>query len=214
MSATLCITWSLHYRIPLVSPSLSLGLQLYVGILRDPTRAIHTAPLEQQDEGFRENVRVESQGPVVPIPHVHPQAVFPRNQVSAVDPRPSGEPGFHLEPSSGPSGAPLGLTRDPRPRSDDAHLASENVEELGDLVQRPATQNPSDTSQTVVVLGHLPSEPSLLRARDHAPKLVAAKGHASFPDAILDEEDRPPVFQLDRHADEGEERPPKDEDGA
>src|SRR5437016_2128570 len=104
MTATLCITGPYISASPLCLLS-KLGLPLDVGILRDPTRAIHTAPLEQQDEGFRENVRVESQGPVVHIPDVHPQAVFPRNQVSAVDPRPSGEPGFRLEPPSGPSGA-------------------------------------------------------------------------------------------------------------
>ena len=112
-----------------------------------------------------------------------------------------------------------GITVHPRP--DERHLAGEDVEELGDLVERGLAEKPSERRHACVVCElevgvELGLERRICRQEGveplvgigiHRPELPHADRTAVFPEAICTVEHRPPARQLDQDGNDHEERP-------
>ncbi len=99
------------------------------------------------------------------------------------------------------------------PRADEAHVAAEDVEELGQFVDvRPP--KPAADPGAAVVAGRGPDGPGLPLGVDaHAPELEHAEQPAPLPDALLHVEDRPAGRDQDRDRDGQEQRREHDQPG-
>lgn len=90
-------------------------------------------------------------------------------------------------------------------RADDAHLSAQYVDELRQLVQPRASQDPADPGYAGIPLPG-PLGPGLLRVLDHGPELEAVVLPAVLAHSLLHVEDGPSRIQLDRHGREQEHR--------
>jgi hypothetical protein len=73
----------------------------------------------------------------------------------------------------------------PRWRSDDRHLALEDVDEVGQLVDRGAAQQRADLGDPAVTIIDGKPRPHLLGARDHRAQLEHVERRAVLADAML-----------------------------
>src|SRR5207253_2311730 len=87
------------------------------------------------------------------------------------------------------------IRRRSRPRPDEAHLAPQDVDELGQLVELPATQHPADAGHPGIACRG--DERARALARPHRPELQDVEWRAPAPDPGLPEEDRPGPAQPD-----------------
>src|SRR5262245_40637888 len=90
---------------------------------------------EYDDHGAQHDIEVEEQALVL---HVHEVALEPlgkRGVAAAGDLLESGDPGFRLEPPQLPHVVPMHHAKLFGPGSHDAHLATQHVPELRDLVE-------------------------------------------------------------------------------
>jgi hypothetical protein len=108
-------------------------------------------------------------------------------------------------------------------RVNEAHVALEHVEELGQLVDARLSQEPSNWSDLRVILyfeyraAYLIelfqfSKP-LLGISDHGPELVEPEPPLVAPHPLLDKEDRPRGGELDAETDDEKERGQKEDAG-
>ena len=67
-------------------------------------------------------------------------------RVSAADLPQAGDAGLHRQPAAMPQVVALDLARERRPRADEAHLAAQHVQELRQLVEARASQEPARPS--------------------------------------------------------------------
>src|SRR2546423_5282663 len=93
----------------------------------------------------QEDLQVEERGAVLDVPEIELDPLGPRELRAAVDLRPAGDAGSHVEPVSLPVVVLLDLVAERRPRPDDRHVAAYDVPELGQLVEREPTQDAADT---------------------------------------------------------------------
>ena len=116
-----------------------------------------------------------------------------RLRVAVTDLREPGDAGLHGAATRKARDLLVQLGEEDRPLgawTDDAHLASKHIPELGQLVEVRATEKRPDASHSRVVRGG-PNRPRLLlRVRDHAPELEHQKRTAAEPGPFLPEEDR------------------------
>src|SRR6476660_9077161 len=107
-----------------------------------------------------------------------------------------------------------------RSRPDEAHLASQHVDELGKFVERRPTQEHSEPGSTVVALDTSGADVEAdgvvahigLRVNQpHGSKLEHLEAAAVATDPELAEEDRPPQGQPDRQGNAGNDRQGKEE---
>src|SRR5215467_9090147 len=95
---------------------------------------------EERDRRPREDLEVEPRRAVLDVPDVQLDPVLPRERRSAVDLRPAGDAGLDLQPPPLPGRVPLDLVAERRPGTDHAHVAADDVPELGQLVDRESTE--------------------------------------------------------------------------
>ncbi len=98
-----------------------------------------------------EDAQVEQERPVVHVPDVHLEALVPRDGVSAVDLRPSGDSRADLVPASLLGIVARQVLHEQRPRPHDAHLAEKDVDELGQLVERGRAQDAAEAGEALGV---------------------------------------------------------------
>src|SRR4051794_30217677 len=98
----------------------------------------------------------------------------------------------------------LGLDR--RARADDRHLAAEDVDEVGDLVERGAAEEPTGSGDARVVAVDDFADADRVGALDHRPQLPHLELAAAEADAALAVDDGAAAGQLDRDRGEEEER--------
>ena len=84
-----------------------------------------------------------------------------------MDPRPAGHSRPEIKTPAFRWSAEGGLSRHPGPRSDDAHVAPEDVDQLRDLVQSPFTQPAPDRRDAIIVRGYNQPVPM-----DSAPTII------------------------------------------
>src|SRR5688572_4858388 len=91
-----------------------------------------------------------------------------------------------------------------RARTDEAHLAEEDVPELRQLIESGPAQKPADRRHPRIIVPRLPLD--VLWIDDHRPELQHSKRRATEPDAQLSEHDWAAVLEQDRDRDTGPER--------
>src|SRR5207302_11063490 len=100
-----------------------------------------------------------------------------------------------------------------RTRSDQAHLAPENVEQLRQLVELGAPQEPSDSSDApVVAAGYGKAHP--VGADDHGPQLVHPERTPVAPDPGAGVESRTAALDPDRERGDGDDGRAQDQPDA
>src|SRR5690606_33933137 len=87
-----------------------------------------------------------------------------------------------------------------RSRSHEAHLAPQDIEQLGQLIEFEAPEAGADRRNAgVAPSGKLAS--GIFRTRYHGAELPDAEGLALLADTLLAEEDRAPILAPDQHPD-------------
>ena len=93
-----------------------------------------------------------------------------------------------------------------RPRADDAHVALEHVDQVRQLVERPAPQQRADARDARVALVDRQARAHLLGAGHHRAQLQQVELHAVLADPALAVDRGPAARELDRRRREREER--------
>ena len=89
-------------------------------------------------------LRIERERAMLDVPDVELDALGPGQRGASVDLRPARQAGPHLEPAPLALVVALEVRRRHRARADEAHLAAQDVPELGQLVDRRAPQERAD----------------------------------------------------------------------
>ena len=109
----------------------------------------------------------------------------PGQRRAAVDLRPAGDAGLEREAAALAVGVLRDLDRDRRARADDRHLALEDVDEVGQLVDRGAAQQRADAGDPAVAVVDGQPRAHLLGAGDHRAQLEDVERRAVLADAVL-----------------------------
>src|SRR5262245_49802024 len=133
---------------------------------------------------------------MINVPQVQADALFPREPVPPVNPRPSCHPGFEIKPTTVLQRTVCRLSWDPRSRANNAHITFQNIEELRDFIQRPKPEQPSYPRNTCVVLYYCESGTDPFCTDVHVAKFVATKISAVSANSILNEQHRTVIIQL------------------
>src|SRR6185295_16387583 len=131
------------------------------------------------------------------IGNIQAHPFIPRQPVPATDPSQAGHARLEIEAPAVLCRAVSRLAWHPGPWPDNAHLASQHVPKLRNLVQRPVAQQPADPGDTSVVLDNRETIADTLCADDHRAEFKAAKVFPSPADAILNKKNRSAVIELD-----------------
>ena len=132
-----------------------------------------------------------------------------RAGVAAANLRPAGEPGLDEAPAAVVPEALLEVDHDLGAlgaRPDERHLPSEDVPELGELVDVRAPEHPADRGDPTVVRGRPACATIGLGVDPHASQLDHLERLAVLAEATLTVEDGAPVLQLDRDRGDGQDR--------
>src|SRR4051812_29112712 len=110
-----------------------------------------TPPTDHDPWRLREDQDVEPKAPGLRILDVESDHVVESELVSPADLPEAGETGLDGEAAVPAPLVVIELVRDGRPRADKRHLASQDVEELGQLIQAPAPEEPTHRGDPLVV---------------------------------------------------------------
>ena len=114
------------------------------------------------------------------------------------------------QPAEGAAGAGLDLGRHEGARAHEAHVTHEDVPELRQLVDGRGPEPVADRGDAAVALHRLEG-PEALGIGHHGAELQAPEGAPAHAHALLAEQHRPAVPQLDGDGDQGPERRREDE---
>src|SRR5712691_6763026 len=109
---------------------------------------------EERERRLREDLQVEPRRAVLDVPDVQLDPLRPGKRRTAAYLRPAGDARLHVEPPCLPRRVALDLIAQRRARPDDAHLATDHVPELWELVERKPAENPARTRDARVALVH------------------------------------------------------------
>lgn len=112
--------------------------------------------------------------------------------------RPAREAGLHVEPAALPGRVALDLVGERRARPDHAHVAAQDVPELGQLVHRGAPDQPANARDPRVALVDGVARSLALGADLHRAELQQLELLAAQADALLAIEDGASVLEPDR----------------
>src|SRR5256712_4734436 len=134
-------------------------------IERPRRRSIRVAVTEPRPEGQEEDLQVEAEAPALDVAKVVLDPLLDRGlPPPAVDLRPAGDARLHLVAEHVAGHAPSELldeARALRARADEAHLTAQDVPELRQLVETPASQERPE-----------PRAPRVIRPRPHRARLA------------------------------------------
>src|SRR5665213_2928687 len=105
-------------------------------------RADSLAP-QDAPQGQAEYLDVEPEGSVIDIPHVEGELLVPGNRVSPADLRQTGDSRPDLVPPRLSRCVAFEIAHQQRSWADQAHVAAQDVPELGQFIQARRTQRPS-----------------------------------------------------------------------
>src|SRR5829696_2063437 len=149
-------------------------------VVARPLAAIATSPAptpalvgaaEEGERRAQQDQQVGERRAVVDVPYVELDPLVPGERGAAVDLRPAGDPGQHLEAPPLAIGVLLDLVPERRPGTDHAHLAAHDVPQLRQLVDRGAAEHAADASDPAVAPVDRIAGALLLGADDHRPQL-------------------------------------------
>ena len=96
--------------------------------------------MTRSQSGLGEDAGVEGGRAVVDVPDVELDPLLPGDAGAALDLGPAGDPGPDLVAAVLARRVVVDLGGDRRARADDRHLAAQDVDQVGDLVERGAAQ--------------------------------------------------------------------------
>src|SRR5262245_7630034 len=154
-----------------------------------------------------EDLDVEQKRPVLDVVEVVLDALLDRGVAApAVDLRPARHPALHSVAEHVLGDALLELLHEGgplRPRPDEAHVAQQYVDELGELVEVVLAQEGADWRAARVVGGGEDGAGVLLGVVHHRAELVDLERPTVEGHALLADQDRArPATELDQHADQ------------
>ena len=175
-------------------------MQHSVTIFCLPGPGLSIGPDAEKDDRdrFDHDLEIQPQGPVVQVFEVELHPVLEPDIVPSVDLPQAGDPRLHGKPASLPGLVFFDLIRHRRTGADEAHVAEENVEKLGQLVEAELPHDPAERRDPLGLLGpefrrvHLVHVVDLgkdiVGALPHRPELVEGELPAVEPEALLLEE--------------------------
>src|SRR4051812_28555677 len=165
--------------------------------LRSPTPGLTLVrAAEEGPRRPREDPQVEARRAVLDVPDVQLDPIRPRQLGPAVDLRPAGDAGPYVQTVPLVVVVLLDLVAQRRPRADHAHLPTDDVPELWQLVERELAQQPADARDAGVSAVDREARPHRLRADDHRPELEQLEVDAVLAYSRLPVEHRAAVLQL------------------
>src|SRR5439155_23889406 len=96
---------------------------------------------EEGERRPREDLQVEPRASVLDVPEVELDPLVPRELRASVHLRPAGQARLDLEPAALARGVLVDLVAERRARADQAHVAEDDVPELGQLVEREPAED-------------------------------------------------------------------------
>jgi hypothetical protein len=125
---------------------------------------------------------------VVHVPDIQREFLFPRQRVSSVNLRPARYPWPDFVPTGLFRRVTLEVLHQEGTWADQAHVSTQDVPQLGQLVETGAAEESAESDQAVGVREQV----AIAIARVlHRPKLEERKGLPSKPRPLLTKEDRP-----------------------
>src|SRR4051794_2271018 len=118
---------------PMIPPPTTMTSQRSGTSVTPAARRTLVRPADERERRPQEDAQVEHRRPVLDVPDVELDPLCPGQGGTAVDLRPPRDSGLHLEAAPLPRRVLLHLVAKRRPRPDDAHLAAQDVPELGQL---------------------------------------------------------------------------------
>lgn len=138
------------------------------------------------EDGECEDFEVEREAAMVDVPDVEFEFLFPGECVASVDLGPAGESWFHFVAAH----LLLGIAREvfgkERARSDDAHVAFEDVPELREFVEAGGAEETAKFGEALVIWEEVALGVALVR---HGAEFVEGEGLAMESGAGLAKED-------------------------
>jgi hypothetical protein len=122
---------------------------------------------------------------VLDVPEVELDALGPGQLRAPVDLGPAGDARLHGQAPALALGVAVDLDRHRRPRAHDRHVAAQDVDEVGHLVERRAPQQAPDAGDPRVSLAHRQAGAHVLGACDHRAQLEHVEGAAVLAHAPL-----------------------------
>src|SRR5260221_304807 len=132
------------------------------------------------------------------IPDVELDPLLPRDPGAAVNLRPAGDTRPEVEAPALARRVELDLGRQGRARPDDPHLSPQDVEQVRQLIEGEAAQEPADARDPWVCGRHSGADADGVGTLAHRPQLEELEDHSVPADAALAVEDRSPRLQADR----------------
>src|SRR5262245_2178686 len=201
-----------------------------------PGKVIPLLPLfhKERRDGFKNDLQVEPRRPVFDVVNIELDHLLERQAVAPADLRQAGQARFYVKPFAVPGLIAFDLIRNGRARADQRHLAFEDVEDLGQLVEAQAAQERAHAREPVAVDEFVTRVFPGAEARvaltfdhprhviavrvvyfdvvEHRAELVDLEDVAVHPDGLLPVERRASRFQLDGDRDEQPERRGEEQD--
>jgi hypothetical protein len=150
-------------------------------------------------QGASQQLGVAPQRPAVDVGHVEGEPVLPRQHVSTLDLRTAGQAGAHLVAASLLRGVAIEIGRQQRPWADQAHVATQHVDQLGQLVEAGGAQPAAEAGDAGLVGAQVAVGVAVVA---HGAQLVEAKGLAVTSRAHLCEHDRAAHGRADGRGDD------------
>src|SRR5450759_511201 len=166
-------------------PRVALKRLHRLGIRRRDTLARH-----DRRDGPEHDACVQRDRAVVDVPDVHLQALVPRDGVTPVDLRPSGDAWPDLVPSRLLPIVAVEVLGEEGARTDDAQVALEHVDELREFVERGRAQEPAERGEAFSVGGDCVDPSGSERRVAHRAELVDREDVTILTGALLGEEYR------------------------
>src|SRR6185369_14713968 len=146
---------------------------------------LHAGTPEEGGHRPDDDLQVEQRRLALDVLEIELDAGRPRERVPTLGLGKTGDAGPNAEPAPLPLVIALDLVAERGARSDDAHLAGSDVEQLRQLVERQPAQHPSHTGDPLAIgNGALRMTPL-----QHRPELPHPERDTVAPDALLAEED-------------------------
>jgi len=150
-----------------------------------------------------DHLQIEAARHIVHIPDIQFEFLFPRNGVAAVDLRPPGDAGTYRMTAGLFGRVPIQVAHKQRPRPNQAHVALDDVPQLGQFVQAGAPQKLAKGRQAI---GIGQQGAGGIAGIGHRAEFDHGEGLATETGALLAEEDWSTEFDAHGNAQDADER--------
>ncbi len=168
-------------------------------------------------DGLDQNFEIAKHAAAFDIFDVEPDLLVEGELGAASDLPEAGQAGGNLQTASIFVGVKLDFARQGRPGADEGHIALEDIDQLGQLVEAGAAEDAAEGGDSrvalhfegagvdvLVELGELVLE--AVGVADHGAELVEAEDAFVLTDPVVSVEDRAAILQPDDQGDQGEDR--------